>query len=63
MRHLMRYKRCVKKLTMKIWFIISQSGSINFTKFKGPFGLFKEIKEEKISLKMTEEDQDKFKRE
>ena len=48
---------------MKIWFIISQSGSINFTKFKGPFGLFKEIKEGKISLKMTEEDQDKFKRE
>ena len=62
MRHLMRYKRCVKKLTMKIWFIISQSGSINFTKFKGPFGLFKETKEGKI-LKMTEEDQDKFKRE
>ena len=47
---------------MKIWFIISQSGSINFTKFKGPFGLFKETKEGKI-LKMTEEDQDKFKRE
>ena len=58
----MRYKRCVKKLTMKIWFIISQSGSINFTKFKGPFGLFKETKEGKI-LKMTEEHQDKFKRE
>ena len=62
MRNLMTYKRCVKKLTMKIWFIISQSGSINFTKFKGPFGLFKETKEGKI-LKMTEEDQDKFKRE
>ena len=38
-------------------------GSINFIKFKGPFSLFKKIRDGDISLEMAEEDQEKFKRE
>ena len=57
MRKEIDYKNLVYNFTSKA------SGTINFTKFKGPFGLFKEVKEENISLKMTEEDQYKFKTE
>ena len=32
-------------------------------KFKGPFGLFKKIRDGDISLELAEEDQEKFKRE
>ena len=39
------------------------SGSINFTRYKGPFSLFKKIRDGDISLEMAEEDQKKFKRE
>ena len=39
------------------------SGSISFTEYKGPFTLFKKIRDEDILLKMAEEDQKKFKRE
>ena len=44
-------------------FTTKASGSINFIKFKGPFSLFKKIRDGDISLKMAEEDQEKFKRE
>ena len=37
-------------------------GSINFIKFKGPFSLFKKIRDRDISTEMGEEDQEKFKR-
>ena len=57
MRKEIDYKSLVYNFTSKI------SGSINFIKFKGPFGLFKEIKEGNISLKVAGKDQDKFKRE
>ena len=36
---------------------------INFIKFKGPFSLFKKIRDGDISIEMTEEEQEKFKRE
>ena len=39
------------------------SGSIKFIKFKGPFRLFKEIRDGHISLEMAEKDQENFKRE
>ena len=39
------------------------SGSINFIKFKGPFNLFKKIRDGDISLEMAGEDQEKFNRE
>ena len=51
------YKNLNYNFTTKV------SGSINFIKFKGPFCLFKKIREGDISLKMAEEDQEKFKRE
>ena len=57
MRKEIDYKSLVYNFTSKI------SGSINFIKFKGPSGLFKEIKEGNISLKVAGKDQDKFKRE
>ena len=38
------------------------SGSIKFIKFKGPFGLFKEIRDWYISLEMAEKGQQNFKR-
>ena len=44
-------------------FTTKASVSINFIKFKGPFSLFKKIRDGEISLEMTEEDQEKFKRE
>ena len=44
-------------------FTTKASGSINFIKFKGPFSLFKKIRDGDISLEMAEEDQEKFKRE
>ena len=44
-------------------FTTKASGSINFIKFEGPFSLFKKIRDGDISLKMAEEDQEKFKRE
>ena len=44
-------------------FTTKASGSINFTGYKGPFTLFKKIKEGDILLEMTEKDQKKFKRE
>ena len=36
---------------------------MNFIKFKGPFGLFKKLRDGDISLEMVEEDKEKFKRE
>ena len=39
------------------------SGSINFIRYKGPFSLFKNIRDGDISLEMAEDDQKKFKRE
>ena len=57
MRKEIVYKNLVYNFTSKA------SGSINFTKFKAPFALFKETKEGNISLKMAEEDQEKFIRE
>ena len=42
-------------------FTTKASGSINFIKFKGPFNLFKKIRD--ISLEMAEEVQEKYKRE
>ena len=39
------------------------SGSINFIRYKGPFSLFKNIRDGDISLEMAEEDQKKIKRE
>ena len=44
-------------------FTTKAGGSINFMKFKGPFSLFKKIRDGDISLEMAEEDQEKFKRE
>ena len=44
-------------------FTTKASGSINFIKFKGPFSLFKKIRDRDILLEMAEEDQEKFKRE
>ena len=44
-------------------FTTKASGSINFIKFEGPFSFFKKIRDGDISLKMAEEDQEKFKRE
>ena len=44
-------------------FAIKASGLINFIKFKGPFSLFKKIRDRDISLEMVEEDQEKLKRE
>ena len=41
-------------------FATKASGSTNFTKFKGPFSLFKEIRDGDISLEMAEEDQKKI---
>ena len=51
MRKEIDYKSLVYNFTSKI------SGSINFIKFKGPSGLFKEIKEGNISLKVAGKDQ------
>ena len=42
-------------------FTTKASGSINFIKFKGPFNLFKKIRD--IFLEMAEEVQEKYKRE
>ena len=36
------------------------SGSINFIKFKGPFSLFRKIRDGDISLEIAQEDQEKF---
>ena len=44
-------------------FTTKASGSINFIEFKGPFSLFKKIRDGEISLEMAEEYQEKFKRE
>ena len=44
-------------------FTAKASGSINFTRYKGPFSLFKKIRDGDISLEMGEEDQKKLKRE
>ena len=44
-------------------FTTKASGSINFTGYKRPFSLFKNIRNGDISLEMAEEDQKKFKRE
>ena len=44
-------------------FTTEASGSINFIKSKGPFSLFKKIRDGNVSLEMAEEDQGKFKRE
>ena len=38
------------------------SGSINFTRYKGPFSFFKKIRDGDISLEIAKEDQKKFKR-
>ena len=37
-------------------FTTKAGGSINFMKFKGPFSLFKKIRDGDISLEMAEED-------
>ena len=39
------------------------SAPINFIKFKGPFGLFREIRDGNISLTKAEENQEDFKKE
>ena len=39
------------------------SGSINFIKFKGSFILFNKMRDRDVSLEMTEEDQEKFRKE
>ena len=44
-------------------FTTKASVSINFIKFKGPFSLFKKIRDGDISLEMAQEDQEKFKKE
>ena len=44
-------------------FTTKSSGSINFIRFKGPFSLFKNIRDRDISLEIVEEDQENFKRE
>ena len=44
-------------------FTTKASGSINLIKSKGPFRLFKKIRDGDISLEMVEEDQEKIKRE
>ena len=44
-------------------FTTKASGSINFSKFKGPFSIFKKIRGGEISIKLAEEDQESFKRE
>ena len=44
-------------------FTTKASGSINFIKSKGPFSLFKKIRDGELSLIMEEEDQGKCKRE
>ena len=44
-------------------FATKASDLINFMKFKGPFSLFKKIRDGDISLELAEEDQEKFKRE
>ena len=42
----MRYKKQVKKLIITIYYFKTKgSGKINFIKFKGPFGLFKEARD------------------
>ena len=38
-------------------FKIKSSAPINFIKFKGPFGIFREIRDGNISLTKAEEDQ------
>ena len=43
-------------------FTTKASGSINFIKLKGPFSLFKKIRDRDVSLELAEEDQEKFKR-
>ena len=43
-------------------FTTKASGSINFIRYKGPFSLFKNIRDGDISLEMAEEDQKKIKR-
>ena len=40
-------------------FTTNASGSINFIRYKGPFSLFKNIRDGDISLEMAEEDQKK----
>ena len=58
----MRYKKQVKKLIITIYYFKTKgSGKINFIKFKGPFGLFKETRDNDISLTNTEKDQENFK--
>ena len=44
-------------------FTTKSSGSINFIKFKGPFSLFKKIRDGDILLEMAEEGQEKIRRE
>ena len=44
-------------------FATEASGSMNFIKSKGPFSLFKRIRDGDIPIEMAEEDQTKFKRE
>ena len=44
-------------------FKIKSSAPINFIKFKGPFGIFREIRDGSISLTKAEENQEDFKKE
>ena len=44
-------------------FTTKTSSAINFIRYKGPFSLFKNIRDGDISLEMAEEDQKKIKRE
>ena len=44
-------------------FTTKASVSINFIKFKGPFSLFKKIRDRDVLLEMAQEDQEKCKRE
>ena len=55
-----------KNIDYKYWnyiFTTKASGSINFTGYKSPFSLFKNIRNGDISPEMAEEYQKKFKRE
>ena len=51
------YKNLNNNITTKA------NGSINFINFKGPFSLFKKIRDGDISVEIAEEGQEKFRRE
>ena len=58
-RNLMRFKIYVN---LNYNFTTKASGSIKFINFKGPFSLFKKIRDRDMSLEMAEENQEKSNR-